>query len=286
MTLALGSLVLLAPGLAWLAIARYGASRWAAGTRSLRARLEITREPIRPTRVDLGEIADLPAPVQGYFRRVLRDGQPMIAAVNVEHAGAFNLSETGERWRPFRSTQRVLTRRPGFDWDARIRLLPGLSVRVHDAYLAGEGLLHAALLGLITVMRLPSSPQLAQGELMRFLAEAPWYPTALLPSQGVSWAAVDDRSATASLTDGAIRLTLLVRFGDDGLITSVHAEGRGYATKGQVLPMPWECRVWDYQVRDGLRVPLAGEVAWLLPDGRRPYWRGRITRLGYELARG
>jgi hypothetical protein len=25
-------------------------------------------------------------------------------------------------------------------------------------------------------------------------------------------------------------------------------------------------------------------VAWILPDGRKPYWRGRVTRLEYEHA--
>lgn len=39
--------------------------------------------------------------------------------------------------------------------------------------------------------------EVAQGELMRFFAEAAWYPTALLPSQGVRWQAVDDTSARA-----------------------------------------------------------------------------------------
>lgn len=286
MTLGLWALGLLALGVAWLAIVRYGAWRWEAGTRALRARLEAAREPIRPTRVDLGTIADLPAPVQRYFRAVLQDGQPQVAAVRVAHSGTFNLGEARERWRPFRSTQRVVIRRPGFDWDAEIRLLPGLAVRVHDAYVAGEGRLHAALLGLATLVRLPSNPQLAEGELMRFLAEAAWYPTALLPGQGVNWVAVDARSAKASLADGEIRLTLTFHFGEDGLITSVHAESRGYATQGRVVPMPWECRVWDYQVRDGMLVPLAGEVAWLLPNGRRPYWRGRITRIEYEPAGG
>jgi hypothetical protein len=36
-----------------------------------------------------------------------------------------------------------------------------------------------------------------------------------------------------------------------------------------------------------MRVPVTGEVAWLLPDtegGRKPYWRGTITALGYEFA--
>jgi hypothetical protein len=31
-------------------------------------------------------------------------------------------------------------------------------------------------------------------------------------------------------------------------------------------------------------VPLDGEVAWLLPAGARPYWRGDITSLAYEFA--
>ena len=50
-----------------------------------------------------------------------------------------------------------------------------------------------------------------------------WYPTALLPSQGVRWAAVDDQSAQATLVDGQLALNLLFRFDEAGLIASVHA---------------------------------------------------------------
>ena len=32
-------------------------------------------------------------------------------------------------------------------------------------------------------------------------------------------------------------------------------------------------------------VPLEGEVAWLPPEGAKPYWRGRITAISYEFAR-
>jgi hypothetical protein len=34
-----------------------------------------------------------------------------------------------------------------------------------------------------------------------------------------------------------------------------------------------------------MRVPLDGEVAWLLPEGAKPYWRGHITEISYEAAR-
>ncbi|MBW1996828.1 MAG: hypothetical protein JRJ29_02560 [Deltaproteobacteria bacterium] len=156
------------------------------------------RVPIEPARYDSKELSGLPVPVQRYFRAVLPDGQRMILAVTIEHAGTFNMSETGEEWRPFTSTQRVILKRQGFVWNGKIKMAPGLTARVHDAYIAGEGILNATLFGLIPVANLRGTPEMAHGELMRFLAEAAWFPTALLPSQGVQWEPADDFSAKAT----------------------------------------------------------------------------------------
>ena len=46
--------------------------------------------------------------------------------------------------------------------------------------------------------------------------------------------------------------------------------------------MPWEGRWSDYQEREGMRVPMTGEVAWLTPQGRKPYYRGTVNDLAYE----
>jgi hypothetical protein len=213
----------------------------------------------------------MPAPVQRHFRAVLKDGQPMIASVKVAHAGQFSLGETEAKWVPFTSSQAVVTRRPGFAWDARMRMAPGINVFVHDAYVAGEGILHATLLGLVTLANMRGTPEAAQGELMRFFAEAVWYPTALLPSQGVRWEAVDNTSAKATIWDGDVTVTLLFRFNDDGLIGSVRAEARGRFVNDAVVPTPWEGRLWRYELRYGMRIPLEAEVAWQLPEGRLPY---------------
>jgi hypothetical protein len=119
---------------------------------------------------------------------------------------------------------------------------------------------------------------------MRFFAEAAWYPTALLPSQGVRWEAIDEHSANASIADGPLTLTLLFRFNDSGLIDSVHAEARGSMVGDKVVMMPWECVLSDYQVRDGMTVPITGEVAWIHPAGRKSYFRGTIRSVNYEFA--
>ena len=276
--IALGLIIVVA------AVILFGESRWKSSTRELRDRLEAARLPIEPKVFDRRELESVPAPVQRYFHAVLEDGQPIVAAVSVELVGTLNRSEAAAQWKPFTSTQRVVTRRPGFDWDGRLAMIPGLSVRVHDAYVMGEGMLHAALLGLVSIVNVRGTGAVAQGELMRFFAEAVWYPTALLPSQGVRWDAVDHHSARATLKDGDLTLTMLFRFNENGLIDTVRAEARGRTVGGDVVATPWHCRFWNYAIRDGMRVPLDGEAAWVMPEGAKPYFRGHITKLSYEFA--
>ncbi|MGB4362204.1 MAG: DUF6544 family protein [Rhodoferax sp.] len=78
--IALGGLVALAMGLRAV-----GASRWARMIRAHTTLLESDSVDARgrlpaPTRFDPRELEGLPAPVQRYFRAVLTDGQPIIAA--------------------------------------------------------------------------------------------------------------------------------------------------------------------------------------------------------------
>ena len=251
---------------------------------ALRRRLEAARVPIEPKVFDPRELERVPEPVRRYLGGVLETGRPMIAAVDLEHSGTFRADLASERWSPFRSKQRVVTKRPGFDWDARIWMMPGVPVRAHDAYVAGEGILQAKLFGLVPVAAARGTPEMAHGELMRFFAEAIWYPTALLPSQGVDWQAVNDRAARGTLRDQGTSVTLEFRFQEDGLIDTVRAEARGRGMGPDVISTPWEGRFWNYAAREGVRVPLDGEVSWILQGKAEPYWRGRITHLQYEAA--
>jgi hypothetical protein len=262
----------------------YGARQWQKKTCDFRTKLEAGRLPILPATYDAREIEDLPLPVRRYFRAVLKNGQPIVDTARFSHSGQFNMGEAKANWRPFTSTQMDTTRRPGFDWDGRISLGPGVNALVHDAYIAGEGILHAELLGLVTLADIHGTPEAAQGELLRYLAEAPWYPTALLPSQGVRWSAVDDTTARATLTDGATTVSLEFHFDVEGLITFGWAAARPRTVQNELIATPWQGRFWSYEVRDGMRIPMEGEVAWLLPEGPHPYWRGHVTNMAYEFA--
>ena len=283
--IALAALVVVAIGLRTL-----GAARWTELVRTHTTPLESGSVGAQgrlpsPARFDAHELEGLPPPVQRYFRQVLTDGQPIIVSATIEMTGTMNMSATAEQWKPFTSRQRVVTRRPGFLWDAQVFMFPGLPAHVEDSYIAGHGRLIAKVLGLFTVADSQGEGEIARGEFMRYFAESPWYPTALLPSQGVRWEAVYDASARATITDGPITLTLLFRFNDAGLIASVRAEARGAGAgkDGVMVMLPWDCALSDYKPQGGMLIPMTGEAAWVRPEGRKVYFVGHVKTLSHEL---
>jgi hypothetical protein len=259
-----------------------GARRARAETRELRNRLDRCAQSKAPELVDFVELEGLPAPVQRFFRATLTEGNRIVRRVRMQQSGTFNLGEESDRWKPFTADQSVVTGPPGFDWSGRIQMLPALSVLVHDAYVEGEGILHAAVLGLFTVANLRGGGPIAEGELVRYLAEAAWYPTALLPSQGVTWEALDADSAAATLSDRDHTVSLVFTFDANGQIATVRAESRARSVRGDLVPTPWQGKFWNYAEFEGVKVPQEGEVAWLVGGGAKPYWRGRLMALSYD----
>ena len=276
-TITIGILVIGFFGIA----AIYGSYRWQSDTNKLRAKLVDSQTLINPQTYDLREIEGLPDPVQRFFRTVIKDGQAIVAVVKLSQQGQFNMNEIKDKWNKFTATQLVTTQRLGFDWDARIQIALGLNAFVHDTYALGESNLHASLIGLFTLADMQNTSELNQGELLRFLAEAVWYPTALLPSQGVRWEAINDNSARATLTDGATTVSLVFEFNNEGAIAIVRAEAR---YRDKLTAMPWSGRFCEYSVRNGMLIPLYGEVGWEHPEGTRLYFKGQITEIGYEFA--
>jgi Family of unknown function (DUF6920) len=264
--------------------AAYGRRVWARATRARIEALQTTRRSPAGAPYQAAALAGLPAPVQRYLRAVLRDGQRLVAAAEIDHYGSFNLSADGASWRPFRSTEHVVIHPPGFVWNGRISALPGVPVNVHDAYIGGEGILHPAVFGVIALAPLHDRGELARGELMRMLAEAVWYPTLLLAGGDVHWDPLDARSARATLHDGTTRVALTFHFNDEGLIERVRADARVRRVGARADVLPWEGRFWNYAEREGMRMALQGEVAWLTPAGPRPYWRGTLDSVRYAFA--
>ena len=234
------------------------------------------------TSVDYESLSGLPEPVERYFRNVLRDGQPYIQVVRLRQAGELKIDENATKWSDFEACQVVSPLTPGFVWNARIAIAPLIHIRVRDAYVAGRGSGKVSLMSAITVAHDQGHMKLDSGALYRFLAEAVWYPTALLPGVGVKWRGVDNNRAIATLTDAEISVSLEFRFNDSGEVIGIYTAERYGLFDGQYEKHPWEGHFRKYEIRDGIKIPTEAEVGWYLPGGWWLFWKGRIVEVDFE----
>jgi hypothetical protein len=261
-----------------------GGGRWRGDTEGLILQLRSeSSDAEAPYSIDM--LAGLPAPVVRYFRTTLTPGQPMVRTARLRQSGEFRTRLDDDSWSRFDALQYATASPPGFVWDARIRMAPLLDIRVRDVYRQGAGGMLGSLGSIFTVLDTETSPELSSGALQRFLAESVWLPTALLPGRGVRWTALDDSSATATLRDHDVEVSLEFRFNAAGDVIGVYTPARYREQDGEFVPTPWVGTFAAHDTRGGMRVPLTGEVAWVMPEGEQPYWRGRIDRIDYELAR-
>lgn len=225
------------------------------------------------------QLEGLPAPVIRYFTFALTPGQRAIRRAHLRFAGRFAAKPNA--WAPFTAEQHVSARPPGFVWDARIAMMPVVPVRVRDSYVGGEGSMRAAVASVVSVTNQHGTKEIAAAALQRFLAEAVWLPTALLPRDGLVWSAIDDDNARVTLTDGATTASLDVRFSANGEIESVSTM-RYRDVNGTPVLTPWFGTHTDYIRLDGMMIPTKGEVSWVLAEGRVPYWRGRVIEARFD----
>jgi hypothetical protein len=261
--------------------------RWQAVTDRLAAELDRLTTSATGV-VSFDALATLPVPVQRYFRRVLREGQPWIRCARVRQRGTFRSREGADPeagWSPFVATERFTARPPGFVWDARIRMAPLVSVRVRDGYVGGHATMRGAVAALVPVVNAGDDAELRAGALQRYLAEAVWLPTALLPGGGVTWTPVDGKVATATIVDGETTASLEFEFGPGGEIVAARTPGRRRAVPGkpgEYVLAPWGGRYARYEAHGGMRVPTEAEVYLVLDGKEQPYYRGRNVALAYE----
>lgn len=218
----------------------------------------------------------LPDPVRRYVDTVVDEGQPFVRTARLEQRGEFRLGEGANAWKPLTAVQHFAVDPPGFVWDARIDVLPGLPARVVDYYVNGEGALWGRLLSVLPVVEASSGPGMNEGELLRYLGECVWFPTALLDER-VEWEPVDDSSARATIDDGGTTATLVFHFDDRDLVERVHTDRRYRQETADRVP--WTGHFRDYRVRNGVLVPTEAEVEWDADDGS--YWRASVESVEY-----
>lgn len=236
----------------------------------------------KPREAGVLSIDSLPPPVARYLNHALSTEKRRLVVARYRQVGTLRTDTRSERWMNFTASQVISPSLSEFVWDARVSVIPLLHLRVIDSFVGGCGAGQVALLSAVPIGSAGGTMEMNSGSLHRFLAEAVWYPTALLPSSVLSWEPVDDARALATLTHSAISVSLEFRFNQRDEVESIYAPGRWGSFDGGYKQVAWEGKFRDYAKRDGLLVPTRGEVGWYTDGDWGSVWRGSVVSAKLE----
>jgi hypothetical protein len=253
-----------------------------------RRRLEITVHARQLTQTALAsaphivQVADVPAPVARYLKLALGAARPPPRLVRIAQEGALRTDVSSNRWYDFRAENTVAPLAQAFLWNAKVRLAPLIHLRVLDALLNGIGRGRVQLMSTIELASAAGLVEINAGSLHRFLAEAVWYPWALMPSEHLAWTHLDDRRALATLTVSGLSVSLEFRFGVSGEVTGIYTPARWGRFGKRYLQAPWEGEFREYRQFDGLMLPSEGAVGWHWDGKLRWVWSARVDAVVTE----
>lgn len=231
------------------------------------------------SRPDTAALEALPAPVKRYL--ALAVPEPVTARV-------VTLAAAGQFRRPlthgFQSTtaeQTIALGTPALMFAATTPIVPGVWARAYDFFAEGRMAMRAKILSLFAVVDERETEALNRTSLRRWLIESPLYPAALLPGGPVTWEAIDDERARATVTGFGLAATLVARFRSDGMLAAFTAEADGdpttpYHGSGEVTERD------DYRRVQGMMIPHRFTLARKIGGRVEPFWTGAITTIRFE----
>ncbi len=235
------------------------------------SRLFLQSEKIKGDVFYQNQVSGLPTPVRNYFIHVLKEGQPPISFARVKHTGRFRIA-LNSKWTPITGEEYFTIAKPGLLWKGKTKKFTAV-----DAFLWGKGSLSVYLFGFIRISH-GSGCKFSQSELLRWLGESVWFPTALLPNDHIYWEPIDNHRAKLVFSHKKTVIFYNVTFNDDHEI--VQLETNRYM--GNRKLETWVGKLSNYKMRNNILIPTTIQATWKLKQQDFTYAVFNLIEIDYD----
>ena len=237
------------------------------------------KDKIIARKVTEKDLDGLPEPVQRYLRYTQIIGKEKTRTVRLKQKGYFRTKED-QKWMPLKAEEYFTVDPPGFLWYGKMSVFPFVSVTAIDKFVNSEGSLIVKMMSLFKVAD-ADGEEYDQAELVRFLSEMIWFPSAFL-SDYIHWEPVNSGAARATIRVHDLSASAVLHFNPEGQITSLIAE-RYMDVGGGMILKKWSTPLHEYAEKNGIMVPVKGEGVWRLSTGDFSYVKiNEIPELEYN----
>ncbi|MHA1668455.1 MAG: DUF6920 family protein [Candidatus Heimdallarchaeaceae archaeon] len=229
--------------------------------------------------ISLENLSFFPSIVQNYLRYAITEGSEAIYYTYLQHGGEFRISPD-QRWFPIKGTYHYLTSEPSFYWKGVIKPLPLLSISARDYYFRGKGEVKIKLNSLIPLGK-STGTEIDKASLMRYVSEAPLFPSVFLTANFIFWEELDSSTAKIIIKDSGIQAEGVFTFNAKGEITKYESI-RARDTKKGPIQTGWTGYFKEYKEFNGYKIPTLFIAEWNLDEGDFQYVKFKVSTIKYN----
>lgn len=228
--------------------------------------------------IQANDLAALPHPVQRYLHYTGCVGKTKVQQMRVRFNG--QMREKGKNFFSFSSEQYNNLQVPARLFFMRARV-QGLPTTGYHRYVQGHASMNIKVLSAIPVAQ-SSGAELDQAETVTFFNDLCILAPAALIDPRIRWEAIDDISAKAFFTNGAITISALLLFNKRGELVNFISDDRYALSAGKLERYRFSTPVSNYKWYGGYRLASKGEAVWHYPDGPFTYGRFELQSVAYN----
>lgn len=247
-----------------------------------RARDELMTTSIAlPERFESSLVADLPDPARRFFLFAIQPGSRLSTVAEIRMHGELSFgTKQDPQYRPMRAEQ-VLAAPNGFVWQLEAGQ-GAMRVSGSDGMVGDRSWTRVWLMRLVPVVRVGDDKDHLRSSFGRVVAEAAfWTPAFLLPRPGVSWFAVDQDTARATVRHLDMVQELDIRVAPSGQPLWVSIPRWSNANPEKVFrTQPFGGELSEFRTVSGYRVPFSVNGGnFFGTDNYFPFYRARVIDL-------
>lgn len=227
--------------------------------------------------VSKNNISQLPASVQKWLAASGIIDKPIIKSVKLKQKALMKMKPEQEDWYEAEAVQYFNSEHPAFIWQVKMKMMSFIQIVGRDKLENGKGEMLIKLLGLIPVVYTKDNYKLNTGTIQRYLGEIVWFPSAAL-NENISWEAIDDTTAKATLTLNGTSGKGTFYFDKNGLFKKFSTQ-RYFGGEEDSKLEEWVITVQENKEFNGIIIPNKMTATWKLENRDWDWLKVEITEI-------
>ncbi|MBK7104610.1 MAG: hypothetical protein IPH62_04945 [Ignavibacteriae bacterium] len=226
------------------------------------------------------QIENQPKLIKKYFKTVIDDSSQIPNFITLNQSGEIK-TEENSNWLKIKSAEYFTTQKPNLLLDAEIGNSKFFWIEIVDSYLKSKG---------NTLIKINSSVtigdswgiEIDKSNLFKYLSEAVYFPSSLLPSENLIWNILDSNIAEIKFTNSKTSVVAKLFFSENETINKIETLDKFRPMNDNYKESLFTIYFSDYKKYNSFLIPTYCEVEWELEKGKFKFGKFKIDNIKYE----